>query len=68
MLAIGAALGGYLVEQVNPAIALGLVSLGLLTATAFIWLYGARYLDEADRPLSEVKKVAALADLETPLE
>lgn len=68
MLAIGAALGGYLVEQVNPALALGLVSVGLLTATGFVWLYGAKYLVDADRPLSEVKKVAALADLETPLE
>jgi MFS family permease len=68
MLAIGVALGGYLVEQVSPSIALGLVSVGLLSATGFVWLFGAKYLSEADKPLSEVKKVAALADLESVLE
>jgi hypothetical protein len=68
MLAIGVAIGGYLVEQVNPSLALGLVSVGLLSATGFVWLFGAKYLSEADKPLSEVKKVAALADLESALE
>jgi MFS family permease len=68
MLAVGAALGGYLVEQVNPQFALGLVSISLAGATAFIWLFGSRFLQGANRPLSEVEKVAALADLETPLE
>lgn len=68
MLAAGAALGGYLVEQVNPKYALGIVSLALIGATTFIWTFGAKYLAEANRPLSQVKKVAALADLETPLE
>ncbi|MEN9741961.1 MAG: hypothetical protein RIR66_917 [Actinomycetota bacterium] len=68
MLAIGAALGGYLVEHVNPKYAVGLVSLALLSATTFIWTIGARHLTGANRPLSEVQKVEALADLETPLE
>ena len=68
MLAIGAAFGGYVVEQVNPQFALGLISLCLLGATSYIWFYGARYLQEANKPLSEVKKVEALADLETALE
>jgi hypothetical protein len=47
---------------------LGLISLCLLGATSYIWFYGARYLQEANKPLSEVKKVEALADLETALE
>jgi MFS family permease len=68
MLAIGAALGGYLIEHVNPKYAVGLVSLALLSATTFIWLIGSKYLSGANRPLSEVQKVEALADLETPLE
>ena len=68
MLAIGAAFGGYVVEQVNPKFALGLISLCLLGATSYIWLYGSKFLQEANKPLSEVKKVEALADLETALE
>ena len=68
MLAIGSAVGGYLVEQVNPKFALGLISLSLASATFFIWTYGAKFLLGANRPLSEVEKVAALSDLETPLE
>lgn len=68
MLAVGAALGGFLVEQVDPRYALAIVSIGLSMATTFIWTIGARHLKGADRPLSEVQKVAALADLETPAE
>ncbi len=66
MLAIGAAIGGFLVEKVNPQVALGLISLCLLGATSYIWLYGSKHLQEANKPLSEVKKVQALADLEEP--
>lgn len=68
MLAFGAALGGYLVEQVNPKFALGLISVSLVSATVFIWTYGSPRLQGANRQLSEIEKVAALADLETPLE
>lgn len=68
MLAIGAAFGGFLVEQVNPQFALGLISLCLAGATTYIWIYGSKHLQGANRPLSEVKKVAAMADLETPTE
>ena len=66
MLAIGAAFGGFLVEKVNPQVALGLISACLLGATSYIWLYGSKHLQGANKPLSEVKKVEALADLETP--
>ena len=68
MLAAGSALGGYLVEQVDPKYALGIVSLSLMAATTVTWTLGLKHLTDANRPLSEVQKVEALADLETPLE
>ena len=68
MLAAGSALGGFLVEQVDPKYALGIVSLSLMAATTVTWTLGLKHLTDANRPLSEVQKVEALADLETPLE
>lgn len=68
MLAVGSAVGAYLVEQVDPKFALALISLSLVSATTYIWTYGAKHLQGANRPLSSIKKVDALADLETPLE
>lgn len=68
MLAIGTALGGYLVEHVSPQSALLGVSVGLIISTIYIWLYAASRLQAADKPLSESQIIEVLADLESPAE
>ena len=68
MLAVGTALGGYLVENVSPQIALLGVSIGLVLSTFYIWFYAASRLLQADKPLSESQKIEVLADLESPAE
>jgi hypothetical protein len=67
-LAVGIALGGYLVENVSPQSALFGVSIGLIFSTIYIWLYAAAHLKEADKPLSESQIIEVLADLESPAE
>lgn len=67
-LAAGSALGGYLVEQVSPRIALAGVSLALASATLFTWSYGVRFWQGADRPLSDLETASALADTEITAE
>ena len=66
MLAIGAAVGGYLVEQVSPAIALAGVSIGLLASTAYVWVYATPRLPQANKPLSDLQLIEVIADLESP--
>jgi hypothetical protein len=68
MLAVGTALGGYLVENVSPQSALFGVSLGLLVSTIYVWFYAASRLPQADKPLSESQRIDVLADLESPAE
>lgn len=68
MLAVGTALGGFLVENVSPQSALIGVSLGLIASTIYIWIYAAERLPQADKPLSESQKIEVLADLESPAE
>jgi hypothetical protein len=68
MLAVGTALGGYLVENVSPQSALFGVSLGLLVSTVYVWFYAASRLPQADKPLSESQRIEVLADLESPAE
>jgi len=67
-LAIGTALGGYLVENVSPQSALIGVSIGLMISTIYIWFYAAAHLQEEDKPLSESQIIEVLADLESPAE
>jgi hypothetical protein len=68
MLAIGAGLGGYLVENVSPQSALIGVSIGLIVSTIYVWFYASSRLPQADKPLSESQKIEVLADLESPAE
>jgi len=68
MLAVGTALGGYLVENISPQSALFGVSLGLLVSTIYVWFYAASRLPQADKPLSESQRIEVLADLESPAE
>ena len=68
MLAVGTALGGYLVENVSPQSALFGVSLGLIVSTIYVWAYAAKRLPQADKPLSESQMIEVLADLESPAE
>jgi hypothetical protein len=68
MLAVGTALGGYLVENVSPQSALLGVSIGLIISTVYIWFYAAARLPQADKPLSESQIIDVLADLESPAE
>lgn len=68
MLAVGTALGGYLVENVSPQSALLGVSVGLGLSTIYIWFFAAARLPQADKPLSESQKIEVLADLESPAE
>ena len=67
-MACGIALGGYLVENISPQIALAGVSLGLIVSTIYVWWYAAARLLEANKPLSEIQKIEVLADLESPAE
>ncbi len=64
-LALGTALGAYLVDKLTPQVALAGVSLSLAASALFIWTYAAPRLSAADRPLSEIEKTEALADLES---
>ena len=68
MLAVGTALGGYLVENVSPQSALLGVSVGLIISTVYIWIYAASRLSQADKPLSESQMIEVIADLESPAE
>lgn len=67
-LAIGTAVGGYLVENVSPQSALLGVSIGLLISTIYIWFYASSRLSQADKPLTESQLIDVLADLESPAE
>jgi flagellar biogenesis protein FliO len=68
MLAVGIALGGYIVENISPQSALLGVSMGLILSTIYVWAYAAKRLPQADKPLSESQKIEVLADLESPAE
>lgn len=67
-LAIGTALGGYLVEHVSPTIAIAGVSASLAGASLFTWAHGAKHWQAADRPLSDLETANALADTEITAE
>ena len=68
MLAVGIALGGYLVEFVSPQSALIGVSLGLALSTIYVWQFAAARLPEANKPLSDSQMAEVIADLESPAE
>lgn len=68
MMACGIAIGGYLVENISPQLALAGVSLGLLISTGYVWWYAAARLPEANKALSDAQKIEVLADLESPAE
>jgi uncharacterized membrane protein YfcA len=67
-MAIGIAIGGYVVENISPQLALGGVSVGLIASTIYVWWYAVPRLPEANKPLSETQKIEVLADLESPAE
>ncbi|CAB5045185.1 unannotated protein [freshwater metagenome] len=67
-LAVGTALGGYLVEYVSPQVALACVSTGLAIACIYVWQYAAERLPEANKALSDSQMAEVLADLESPAE
>ena len=67
-MALGIAIGGYVVENISPQLALGGVSVGLIVSTIYVWWYAAPRLLEANKPLSETQKIEVLADLESPAE
>ncbi len=64
-LALGTAMGAYIVDHIAPRFALAGVSLALASSATFIWTFAAPRLQEADRPLSEIEKSQALVDLES---
>jgi MFS family permease len=68
MMALGIAVGGYVVENISPQLALGGVSVGLIVSTIYVWWYAAPRLPEANKPLSDTQKIEVLADLESPAE
>ena len=68
MITVGTGLGGYLVENVSPQLALAGVSLGLIISTMYVWWYAAARLPQANKPLSDAQKIEVLADLESPAE
>ena len=68
MLAVGTALGGYLVDHVSPQIALLGVSIGLVLSTTYIWVYASPRLPAANKALTDEQLVDVIADLESPAE
>jgi MFS family permease len=68
IMALGIAVGGYVVENISPQLALGGVSVGLIVSTIYVWWYAAPRLPEANKPLSDTQKIEVLADLESPAE
>lgn len=64
MLALGTALGGFLVEHLSPQVAQTGVTCALCTSMLFIWLFAAPRLKAADRQLSDNDKNEAIADAE----
>ncbi len=68
MMAFDIAIGGYLVENISPQIALAGVSLGLIISTVYVWWYAVPRLPQADKALSDEQKIEVLADLESPTE
>jgi len=67
MLAVGAALGGYVVEHISPTVALASVSGCLVASCVFIWFFAAPRLRGADQQLSSIQKVDALGDLDADI-
>jgi len=63
MVALGTALGGFVVEQLDANIALGFVTIGLCASTIYLWTYANSRLIGADVPLSEIQKIEAFADM-----
>ena len=68
MLAVGAALGGYINQHFGTAPALAIVTGGLIVSTIFVWTYGAPRLREADKQLTDDQVGQALADFESPIQ
>jgi predicted MFS family arabinose efflux permease len=64
MLAIGAAIGGILVEHISAQMALIGVSVSLIGSSAYIWFVLAPAISSADRHLSDAETADALADSE----
>ena len=68
MIAVGAALGGYINQHAGTVPALLLFTCGMLTSTAFVWLIAVPRLQAADKLLTDEQIGQALADTESPAE
>ena len=66
MIAAGVSAGGYINAHIGTSVALGLVTVGMLLSTTFVWLYAAPRLQMANRPLSDRELGEALAGTESP--
>lgn len=64
MLAVGSAIGGYIVERSGSTIAFVCVAAGLMSSAAFIWFYAAPRLPQADRHLTDPEEANAMANSE----
>jgi MFS family permease len=65
MLALGTSIGGYLVEHVNPRVALGGTTVFLLAGALFIAHIAQPHWAAADQALTDLQVADALADTET---
>ena len=63
-LALGTAIGGYLVEHLSPQVARAGVTVALLTSMFYIWTFAAPRLGQANQPLSDVQQAESVADAE----
>lgn len=64
MLALGAAIGGVIVEHFSAQLALTGVALSMICSTAYIWLFLAKRLADDDRSLTDLETAQAFADSE----
>jgi len=66
MIAVGVALGGYINQHIGTSFALGMVTVGMMMSTIFVWTYAAPRLQSADIPLTDAQIGEALAGTESP--
>ena len=66
MIAVGAALGGYVNQHFGVSTALAIVTCGFIFSTLFVWIVAAPRLSKANQPLSDLQVGQALADTESP--
>lgn len=65
MIAVGVAIGGYINQHIGTSVALGMVTVGMVLSTIFVWFYAVPRLQSADRQLTDQQIGEAFAGTES---